>query len=217
MAKLNGIYAKYLTNINDGSTFNRLTESYIRKAFTIFELILSQSKEYSTTEIQRETIITQLNILHLILLKSNDLPLPKQEFIKIEIDFADFVIRYDDVERVLKSLPKFIDLKTSQYLRNELHPFGTIKAFEIMSIMLKTPDTFHIRNELQHFTSIELLALMNEAADDDEIDEIAVAKWKFVNSVLIHFDVGKFTKDEMKEILRNLRQISSPCKRSDLR
>lgn len=209
--------------------YNGLTQSYVQKTFTVFSLILSSGcRQFNVNRnipfvhntvvhTHNELLETQLNVWHLIMLKLNHLEYSIQDFTKIEIDLVDYLHTNlnGEYEHVYKLLPSTCDLYYIINNRNLFYPFGTIKAFHILSILLKT----YPLNEFKKATLDELLQLMDSASNDMEIDEVCVAIWKYTNEQLNRecVNVQKIDSEKMENILTHIRHISLPYKSCELR
>lgn len=231
--RLIAVRNRFAENISgDGSAFNQLTQSYVQKSFTIFNLFVStalasladgenETVKISVKRTHHELLETQLNVWHLILLKRNRLQINASEYARIELDFATFVSRDDTLSAaVLKLLPSIDQLYYVIANRQiSFHPFATIKAYHILSLTLQTPNAFEKLAGLRQMTIAELLPLMSGASNDLETDDVANAIWKFINAHLgskhIHLDtVGG---DVMKQVLTHVRHISQSEKSNELR
>lgn len=230
--RLVAVRNRFAENISgDGSAFNQLTQSYVQKSFTIFNLFVStalasadgenKTVKLSVQRTHHELLETQLNVWHLILLKRNRLQINTSEYARIELDFATFVSRDDTLSvAVLKLLPSIDQLYYVIANRQiSFHPFATIKAYHILSLSLRTPNAFETLAGLRQPTIAELLPLMSEASNDLETDDVANAIWKFINAHLgiKHTHLDTVDGDVMKQILTRVRHISQSDKSNELR
>lgn len=199
--------------------------------FTIFNLFVSTTltsanneKEIIKLPVERthhELLETQLNVWHLILLKRNGLEITANEYARIELDFAEFVSRDDALSaavfKLLPSIDQLYFVITNRH--NSYHPFATIKAFHILSILLQAPNAFETDDGLKETTIGELLSLMGDASTDIEIDDVANAVWKFINGHLArkYIRLDLVDRDVMRQILAHVRHISQSHKSNELR
>lgn len=168
-----------------------------------------------------ELLETQLNVWHLILLKQSGLNINSNEYARIEMDFAEYVSR-DDVlsAAVIKLLPSIDQLYFVISNRQiSFHPFATIKAYHILSILLETPVTFESLAELRQTTIAEQFSLMLEASSDIVSDDVSNAIWKFINAHLRckHIYLDSVNGDVMKRVLTHVRNICQSYKSNELR
>lgn len=229
-----GARNRFADRIADGgSAFNQLTQSYVQKSFTIFNLFVSTALAIADVETKAETVQiavdrthhelleTQLNVWHLLLLKRNDQLINLNEYARTELDFARFVGRDEALRAaVLKLLPSIRSLYfLIENRHNKFHPFATIKAYHILSLSLRPPNAFDQTADLRPMNIDELLPLMRDACSESEIDDVANAIWKFINAHLscIRSKLGSVDGDVMRQILTHVRRIAQSEKSSELR
>lgn len=180
----------YVQNLNISSQYDQLTQSYVQKPFTIFNLLLSINFEHKedlplipqiVSNTQSELLETQLNIKHLILqqkIRNSD---ANQDLARYEIEFVDYLNAKPHLKsKVHDLLPSITDLYYIIDHKNDFYPFGVIKAFEILSIILQSNENAKLRQ----LTIDELLAMMKSTVDGEEIDEVCDSTWKYINAQL---------------------------------
>lgn len=220
------LYTKFVNNFQNSIGYNQLTQSYLRKSFTIFELLVSQFFPISQTISSCKTyeeIETNLNVLVLILCQKHHIGYEKQDFSQLEIDFVTYYLNQnnDKLDTIERHLPDSKDLYFIAEKRNIFYPFGTIKAYTALSILINSQASI-VWNDITVFKLINrktILLLMKSVSNDTEIDDVAAATWKFINSILASgkVDLQNATENELSEIILYLRQISLSHKMPALR
>lgn len=227
---------KFVEHMKNPNTYNRLTQAYIQKSFTILNLAVSAIviKEFphvagdldkhlskiTVSNTSNELLETQLNVLHLLILKTNKLEFNSDEYTSIEVDFVDFLLEYgnNNASTFLNLLPDSNDLYYILSQRELFYPFGTVKAFSILSIWMN-----HIESTdkiiMKEIPLIDLIKLLQSAATDSEIDDISNAVCKFINGYFKaqHLNLATVSSVEFMDILMCLKHISQAYKTSDLR
>lgn len=231
--RLIAVRNRFVENIiGDGSAFNQLTQSYVQKSVTIFNLFVSTTLptvddnnhalvKLPVKRTHHELLETQLNVWHLILLKRSGLEVNSNEYARIELDFAEFVcrdgVRCAAVFALLPSIDQLYFVIANR--QSSFHPFATVKAFHILSILLFAPNAFESLTGLRRTTIDELLSLMRDASSDIEIDDVANAIWRFINGHLAsdYMNLGAGDGDVMKQILTHVGHITQSYKSNELR
>lgn len=223
---LRNVHHKLLLNFQNAKGYNRLTQSYLRKPFTILELLLSHVldnfKNIQTTSSYEtyEQIETGLNVLLLLLCQKNGIEFQKQDFTQLETDFVNYLITNGNFDQIYAYLPNINNLYSIAERRNNFYPFGTIKSYTALSILLNVESSSNVHKDMNKHSNIEdFLALVKSISNDREIDDVTNATWKFANTILAidQVDLGKANDDQLLEILSYLHHISQTYKLSELR
>lgn len=167
-----------------------------------------------------EVLETQLNVWHLILLRGSDESLDCRDVSRYEIEFSNFVERNEKFEKNLFNLlPSVHYLYTVMENRKQYYPFGTIKAYEILSLLLKSPTAFEVNPELRRLSVDELLKSIRQLEDCDEIDEIKSSMWRFINAHLSHHRISfqNFDNERFSLVLTSIKTNTQPYKSTILR
>lgn len=224
---------KFVESFAQSDQYGQLTQSYIQKTFTIFNLLLSSNialGENSPNELpvvsssnsitQNELIETLLNVKYLTLCHSTNTTIANYELSHYEIELVSFLVRNQRIgENMIKLLPSIDDLYQIIDHSREFYPFGVIRAYEILSMLITLPDAFERNTELKRIGINDLMAVMTAAADEDGVDEVADSMWKFINAHLGHCNVqpSHIATEQIANIISHLRNITSSYKSSSLR
>lgn len=219
-----------MKSFSNSSQYNQLTQSYVQKPFTIFNLLLSTclSKSNEESEIidltvsntQNELLETQLNIMHLLFLRKTQRPIVRQDYSRYEIEFVDFIRSNEKcIASVVKLLPSINSLNYIVANRKSFYPYGTIKTYEILSMLLKTKEAFEQYVELQKFSLVDLLQMVKNLIESNEIDEIGDPMWKFINAHLLYHrsNTQQFSKEIIALLIKSAQQNAQPYKTCNLR
>lgn len=226
---------RIIENFKNPSRYNSLTQPYIQKSFTLFSLATSvivikqapfpglgfedRMKQITVSSTSNELLETQMNILHLILMKKHKMEFNVDEYAKIEIDFVNFLLDENKVDAsLLTLLPSIDNLYFILQHRNVFYPFGTVKAYSILSIWMRESEYYS--ESASHELSLDnLIKLMRSAATDSEIDEIANAICKFINGHLNakYLNLNDANTEQLMDILMCVKHISQEYKSNDLR
>lgn len=230
MHQLVEIRDKFIDQFTKCNQYGLLTQSYVQKAFTIFNLLLSinfesESSQLSTisrviSRTQNELIETQLNIKYLLLCQSHQKTILSYDYSRYETELVKFVAGNESHERTIHNLlPSTKDLYLIMNNRNEFYPFGVIKAYEILSILVGATDAFEKDPELIRLTTEQLIEILERASEQEGIDDITEAVWKYLTAHLthIHFDVSHVTAEQIANIIRHSRNCTQSYKSSGLR
>lgn len=159
---------------------------------------------------------TTTNVLLLLLCRKHDIEYEKQDFSPQDIDFVSYLMENDgtDTAKVYAQLPDVNMLYAIADNREVFYPFGTIKAHTALSILINAQADLARQSSLE-----QILTLMESASTDQEIDDVANATWKYVNSILTSGQVELLTASDsqLAKVLLCLRHISQTYKSSDLR
>lgn len=214
--------------------YEQLTQSYVQKPFTIFNLLISSSLvnenlntgsniEPNTVAVisstsQNELIDTQLNIKYLLLSHLAKKTCVSSDFSRYEIELVKFAAaNQSSCVRLSKLLPGTPDLYHILNHKNEFYPFGVIKAYEILSRLITPLDAFESDSQLQKLNISEILEIMS-AACDEEVDDVAEAMWKYITALLIHCQVdSSVSTSQIASIISYLRNMTQSYKSSGLR
>lgn len=190
------------------------------------ELLLSQFVPTAQTASSCETyeqIETGLNVLLLILCRKHRIDYEKQDFSQLEIDFVSYYLTRNGEtwEAIQSRLPGINDLYSIAENRSVFYPFGTIKSYTALSILISS-ETASLVDDNDFLKTIDLktmLLLMKSVSNDREIDDVTNATWKFANSVLAtgKADFKSATENELLEIISHLYNISYTYKLAQLR
>lgn len=219
---------RFIEQFTNGNQYGKLTQSYVQKAFTLFNLLLSINfaKESNQPPItntlvsntQKELIETQLNIKYLLLCQSYEKRVLSHDYSRYEIELVRFVAGNELHVKIIQNLlPSTKNLYSILHNENEFYPFGVIKAYEILSLLASTPDAFEVDSELNNLTAKQLLKLMATASEQEGIDEITEAMWKYISAQLKHIDPLQFTAEQISNIILHLRNSAQSYRSPGLR
>lgn len=211
--------AEQFVNANN---YNRLTQSYLRKPFALFELllhhILPQTDAITSVATDLKTyehIETATNVLLLLFCHKNHIEFDKQDFSPLEIDFVAFLCRDGrQLANLYAHLPTVDELYTIAGNRDVFYPFGTIKAYTALSILIDSDS-----HAIKQLNLEQVLTLMKSVSTDREIDDVANATWKYLNSILLrsHIDLRSANECHLEEIVSHLSHVSQTYKSAELR
>lgn len=221
------IRGNFVGKFAESNQYDKLTQSYIQKTFTLFNLLLSIYLEntqlpvlsHSVFNTQYELIETQLNIKYLLLSK----PLPKSfatyDYSHYELELVKFIERNNfNEEKIQKLLLSTTDLYYIINHKREFYPYGVMKAYAILSILISPDDSFN-DPKLLKLTFDQLLDVMATTRDDEEVDDVTESIWKFITAHLKHYQVNpsQVSSEQMKNIISHLRYSTISFKSSNLR
>lgn len=217
----------YVQNTVQANQYQDLTRSYVRKSFTIFNLLLSACfAEVDKTVITQPIGITgygvletQLNIMLLIWRKTACIPLNYLDVHMHETEFVDYLETNEKLESIDGLLPSIEDLYRIIRCKNEYHSYSVIKAYEILSIVLHQSVVNDRDINIECLTINQLIELMNSTLDENVIDDVSTPIWKYINAQLLrNRDNGDNIDEKMVwNIIKNIRNMCSPEKLPDLR
>lgn len=168
-----------------------------------------------------EVLETQLNIWHLVLSRGSDESLDRRDVSRYEIEFTNFVASNEKFKKVVvfKLLPPVHYLYTIMENRKQFYPFGTIKSYEILSLLLKLPAAFEECPALRKLSVDELLKIIRQLEDSDEIDEIKNPMWKFINAHLSYHQMSfeNFDTERLSLVLTSIKMNTQPYKSTIMR
>lgn len=213
--------------------YGQLTHSYAQKPFTIFNLLISSicscdGDEHNKLQIipvsitQNELIETQLNIKYLLLNRSILQKLNvSYEFSRYEIELVRFLEQNDNYRRnAIKLLPSIQNLYYIIDHPHQFYPFGVIKAYEILSMLITNDGEFQEASfELKELSINELEGVIQATRQEDDVDEVAEAMWKFVIAHLNHCEINSssISAEQISNVIVHLRSVTCCYRSSDLR
>lgn len=217
----------------DSNQCGLLTQSYIQKTFSIFNLLISTNLQIdennpnalpiiSSTVLntQNELLETQLNIQYLLLSQSMEESIASYDFSRYEIELVEFFERNHRIsEIILKQLPSINDLYFIIDHPKQFYPFGVIRSYEILSILITPTDAFERHDNLKRLTFSELEEIMTAANEEDGVDDVVDCMWKFITAHLSHcqIDSKQITTKQIANIMTHLRNITQCDKSFNLR
>lgn len=218
---------KFIENFSQSNQYGQLTQSYVQKSFTIFNLLLSANVESGNTSIisasvlntQYELIETQLNIKYLFLCQPNQEIIATNDFSHYEIELIKIFTRNQINNKIIPHLlPSTKDLYYIIDQKSEFYPFGIIKAFEILSLLITPVDAFETNSDLKWISIGELMEMMN-VIDDEGVDDVENAMWKFITAHLHHCQLNpaQVTTEQMTQIIAHLRNSTQSHRSPGLR
>lgn len=223
---------KFINHFVQSNQYDHLTQSYVQKLFTIFNLLISSNCSCDENEhmailvmvsnSQNELIETQLNIKYLLLNRSILQNLnASHEFSRYEIELVRFFEQNPSYHKnAVKLLPSIQDLYYIIDHPRQFYPFGVIKAFEILSMLIAADGKFQqTYPELKRLTINELEGIIQATRQEDDVDEVADAMWKFVIAHLNHCKINSssISAEQISNIIVQLRSITCCYRSSDLR
>lgn len=216
--------------------YGQLTQSYVQKPFTIFNILISsiccdgdgdsaddlQTVPVTVANTQNEVIETQLNIQYLLL---KGLKLPEQsashKFSRYEIALVRAISPNDRYcSNAMKLLPSAGNLYYIIDHPRQFYPFGVIKAYEILSMLISSDGKFKsISFDLKRLTINRLEAVMSETHQADDVDDVAEAMWKYVIAHLNRCEVSQtsVSTEQISNMIIHLRSITCCYRSSHLR
>lgn len=171
---------------------------------------------------QDELIETQLNIKYLLLNRSILQKLnASHEFSRYEIELARYFER-NEIYRAngIKLLPSTQDLYYVIDHPQQFYPFGVIKAYEILSMLITADGAFQgTPSELKKLTINELEGIIQATRHEEDVDEVVEAMWKFVIAHLNHCEINSssISTEQISNMIVHLRSITCCYRSSDLR
>lgn len=217
---------KFIENFAQSNQYGELTQSYIQNSFTIFNLLLSGNVENGTPIIsslvlntQFELIETQLNVKYLLLCQPNQEIIDTNDFSRYEIELIKFFTRnHINTKIISQLLPSTKDLYYIIDHKREFYPFGLIKAYEILSLLIAPADAFVNNPDLKRLSIGELMEIMITNGEEG-VDDVEEAVWKFITAHLHHCHIhpSQVTEEQIKDIISHLRNSTQSFKTSSLR
>lgn len=222
---------KIINHFVNCNQYGRLTQSYAQKAFTVFNLVLSINLENVPNRLpiistvvsstQNELIETQLNIKYLLLCQSHERAIQSYDYYsRYEIELMKFVAGNEMQQKIIESLlPSTKDLYVIMENQKAFYPFGMIRAYEILSILISATDAFEKDPELIPLTTDQLIEIMETTSEQEGIDDITDAMWKYVVAHLKHIQIDRshVSKRQIASIVLHARQCTQSYKSSSLR
>lgn len=208
----------------------QLTQSYVQKSFTIFNLILSVSLlndadelpivSHEVSNTQKELIETHLNIKYLLLSQSMKKHICTHDFTRYEVEFVRFVARNSKIsDSISNLLPSLTHLYYIIEHKRDFYPFGVIKAYEILGLVISADNAFQHNSELRRIPIESLIYVMASTSDEEEVDEVTDSMWQFIAAHLSHCQLhpSHITTEQIRYIISHLRTTTQPYKSSSLR
>lgn len=219
---------EFVKNFTQSGEYAQLTQSYVQKTFTIFNLLLSVIVEHESSIVsfkvqntRYELVETQLNILYLLFSQSDQQTIATidlRDFSCYEIELVKFLQRnHSNNTIILQLLPSISNLYNIIESKREFYPFGVIKTYEILSMLITPFDAFVKNSELKPLSVRELVDIMIVA--NDEVDDVSEAMWKLIMAQLSHHEVtpSRVPIEHIKDIVSHLRNSTQSYKSSGLR
>lgn len=208
----------------------QLTQSYVQKSFTIFNLIVSVSLlndadklpmvSHGVSNTQNELIETHLNIKYLLLCQSMKKPICTHDFTLYEVELARFVARNSKIsDSISQLLPSLTHLYYIIEHKRDFYPFGVIKAYKILGLVISADDAFQRNSELTRIPIESLMDVMASTSDEEDVDEVIDSMWQFIAAHLSHCQLhsSHITTEQIRYIISHLRTTTQPYKSSSLR
>lgn len=227
----------FVDHFVQSNQYGQLTQSYVQKSFTIFNLLVSsicfdddrslvndlQTVPVLVLNTQNEVIETQLNIQYLLLngSKLHELNASSHEFSRYEIELVRSLAQNDRFcSNAMKLLPSARDLYYIVAHPRQFYPFGVIKAYEILSILISFEGTFKgLSFDFKKLTFEELEKVIEATHEEDDVDDVAEAMWKYVIAHLNHCEMSlsSISTKQISNVMTHLRSITCCYRSSDLR
>ncbi|XP_055295122.1 thyroid adenoma-associated protein homolog [Sitodiplosis mosellana] len=218
---------KFVKNFAQSNQYDKLTQSYVQKSFTIFNLLLSANVKdempiisTSVLNTQNELIETQLNIKYLFLCRPNqEIIESTNDFSRYEIELFKFFTRnHTNNGIILRLLLSTKDLYHVIEHKREFYPFGVIKAYEILSLLIAPAEAFTNNLDLRRLQMGQLMEHMN-AIDKEGVDDVEESMWKFITAHLRHCQIhpSHVITGQIQEIVAHLRNSTQSYKSLSLR
>lgn len=229
---------EFINHFGQSKQYGRLTQSYVQKAFTIFNLWISSKcvdkhdesigsklQPIMVSNTQNELIETQLNIEYLLLSQSiSHKTVTINDFSRYEIGLIRSLDQNENnCKNVMKLLPSIQDLYYIIDHSLEFYPFGMIKAYQILSMQIALSDksqTSFPAIEIKKLTINELEQLFQAGANQsNDVDEVAESMWKYVIAQLNRCEINSssITIAQMANMIEHIKNITCCYRSSDLR
>lgn len=199
---------------------------YVKKSYNLLKLLLSEiltdSPPPTINTSTYENIEVPLNILLLTLHQKYGVQFENQDFSSQEIDVASFIVKNAAASNKIfdKRLLNMDQLHFIAENRHQFYPFGTIKSYTALSILLSQSNAGQTPNAYGKYGSFdELLSLMKSISVDTEIDDVSNAAWEFINSILAsgELNLEHIGNDRWLAVLSCLQHITLTYKSAELR
>lgn len=218
---------KFVKNFAYSNQYGKLTQSYVQKSFTIFNLLLSIVVDEKLLIIastvlntQHELIETQLNIKYLYLcqfIQNND---TAHDISSYETEIMKFITKNHPNNSIISQLlPSIKDLYYILDHKRDFYPFGVIRTYEILGMLIAPADAFEKNPELQRLTIVQLIEMMNAANNEEDVDDVSESMWKFITAHLNHCQINpiQVATEQIENMLSLLRNFTQSYKSSSLR
>lgn len=223
----------FLKTFAESDQYGQLTQSYVQKTFSIFNLLIASNlvngqSDSNTLPVvsvgisntQFELIETHLNIKYLLLCEFEKKSVDSSEFSRYEIELMRFLKRNPQtIERVSSLLPSITELYYIIEHPAPFYPFGVIKAYEILSILIAKVDAIESHRALKMLKINEMEHLILATNREEDVDDVADAMWKFIAAhlSLCQIHPSHVTIQQITNIIAHLRNITECYKSADLR
>lgn len=223
---------QFLQSFAQSNQYGQLTQSYVQKSFTIFNLIMAVNLENDKDELQlvpcnvfntqNELIETHLNIKYLILCQSMKKPYASHDFTRYELEFVKFLTRNSiNIAIISKLLPSITNLYQIIEHKPEFYPFGVIKAYEILHMIVAANEAFERESELKRISINDLMDIMASTSDEEEkeVDDVTESMWKYISAHFNHCQMhpSHISREQIRNIISHLKAITQSYKSSSLR
>lgn len=227
---------EFVDHFVQSNQYGQLTQSYVQKPFTIFNLLISsicfdddkhvandlQTVPVLVSNTQNEVIETQLNIQYLLLIGSKLHELSAgHEFSRYEIALVRSLGQNDrHCLNAMNLLPSSRDLYYIIAHPRQFYPFGIIKVYEILSMLIAFDGAFKSMSfDFQKLTFDELERVIEATHEEDDVDDVAEAMWKYVIAHLNRCDMSlsSISTEQISNVMTHLRSITCCYRSSDLR
>lgn len=169
---------------------------------------------------QTELIETHLNIKYLILCQSMKKPYASHDFTRYELEFVKFLNRNSvNIAIISKLLPSITNLYHIIEHKPEFYPFGVIKAYEILHMIIAANGAFERESELKRISIKDLMDIMASTSDEEEVDDVTESMWKYISAHLKHCKMhpSNVSTEQVRNIILHLKVTTQSYKSSSLR
>lgn len=221
---------RFLQSFAQSNQYGQLTQSYVQKSFTIFNLLMAVNLENDKDELQlvpcnvsntqTELIETHLNIKYLILCQSMKKPYDSHDFTRYELEFVNFFTRNSvNIAIISKLLPSITNLYHIIEHKPEFYPFGVIKAYEILHMIIAANGAFERESELKRISINDLMDIMASTSNEEEVDDVTESMWKYISAHLNHCQMhpSHISTEQVRNIISHLKVTTQSYKSSSLR
>lgn len=227
---------EFVNHFAQSNQYGQLTQSYVQKPFTVFNLLISsicfegdtnigngsQIVPITVSNTQNELIETQLNIEYLLLNRSILQKLnASHEYTRYEIELVRFFVENECYcENAMKLLPTTHDLYYIIDHPQQFYPLGVIKTYENLSMLIARDSTIQKMSlKLKKLTINELERVIEDTHQEDDVDDVAEAMWKYVIAHLSHCKISQssISVKQISNMIIHLRSITCCYRSADLR
>lgn len=227
---------EFVDHFVQSNQYGQLTQSYVQKPFTIFNLLVSSicfgdaenmANDVRTIPVivsntQDEVIETQLNIQYLLLNGSKLHELnASHEYSRYEIELVRSFGQNDKYcSNAMKLLPASRELYYIIDHPQQFYPFGVIKAYEILSMLISFDGEFKSTSfDFKKLTIDQLERVIEATPQEDGVDKVVEAMWKYVTAHLNRCEISQSSipAEQIANMINHLRSITCSYRSSDLR